>query len=295
MNTNASLAVVALLVLLPSSGLAQTRGPSVVKVGVCLDADKLEAAKTAGFDYVEINASKVAALADDAFRALAVRAREIGIPIAAANVFIPAAVKLVGPDVDKTRQETYVATTLDRLRTLGVKVVVLGSGGARRVPDGFPRDEAFSQLVDFCRRIAPLAGRNDVTIAIEPLRHQETNIVNTAREGLALVKAVNRPEIQLLVDYYHLSEESEDAAVLVDAGAHVIHTHIANPKGRVYPLAAEESNYRPFFENLCKIRYAGRLSVEASTPDFAAQAPQALAMLRTALACAADRPGASVR
>jgi sugar phosphate isomerase/epimerase len=146
--------------------------------------------------------------------------------------------------------------------------------------------------VDFCRRLAPLARSRGITIAIEPLRHQETNIINTAREGLALVKAVDQPEIQLLVDYYHLAEEGESADILLEAGKAIVHTHIANPKGRVYPLDPAESNYAPFFENLCKIGYSGRLSIEASTPDFDAQAPQSLAMLRKALACGPARKDA---
>jgi D-psicose/D-tagatose/L-ribulose 3-epimerase len=263
------------------------QAPARVRVGVCLDADKFEAAQAAGFDYVEIGASKVAALTDGEFRRLATQVAELRIPVAAANVFIPATIKIVGPDIDKARQEGYVSTTLSRLRTLGVSVVVLGSGGARRVPDGFAREDALAQLVDFCRRIAPLAREAGITIAIEPLRRQETNIINTAREGLALVKAVDRPEIKLLVDYYHLAEEGESADVLLEAGREIVHTHIANPQGRVYPLSPEESNYAPFFRDLCKIGYTGRMSIEASTPEFATQAPRSLAMLRKELACEA--------
>jgi D-psicose/D-tagatose/L-ribulose 3-epimerase len=263
------------------------QAPGKVQVGVCLDADKFEAAQAAGFDYVEIGASKVAGLTDDEFRQLATRVADLRIPVAAANVFIPAMIKIVGPDIDKARQESYVGKTLGRLRTLGVSVVVLGSGGARRVPEGFAREEAFAQLVDFCRRIAPLARETGITVAIEPLRRQETNIINTAREGLALVKAVDRSEIKLLVDYYHLAEESESADVLLEAGKQIVHAHIANPQGRVYPLSPDEAGYAGFFENLCKIRYSGRLSIEASTSDFATQAPRSLAMLRKALACEA--------
>jgi sugar phosphate isomerase/epimerase len=261
--------------------------PGKVQIGVCLDADKFEAAQAAGFDYVEINASKVAALTDEEFRQLAARVAQLRVPVAAANVFIPAAIRLTGPDVDPARQLSYLESALSRLKQLGVKVVVLGSGGARRVPDGFPHERARTQLVDFCRRLAPVARANGITIAIEPLRHQETNIINTAREGLALMKAVDRPEIKLLVDYYHLAEEGESADILIEAGKAIVHTHIANPRGRVYPLDPGESAYAGFFENLCKISYSGRLSIEASTTDFAGQAPQSLAMLRKALACGA--------
>ena len=224
-------------------------------------------------------------MTDEEFQKLAAQVVQLRIPLAATMSFIPGTIKLTGPDVDPAKQMTYVTGVLGRLKRLGVKVVVLGSGGARRVPDGFSKDEAFAQLVDFCRRIAPVARDNGITIVVEPLRKQETNIINTAREGLALVRAVDRPEIKLLVDYYHLAEEGENADIIAEAGPLLAHAHIANPKGRVYPLSRDESAYDGFFSNLCKIGYQGRLSVEASTTDFATQAPQAIALLRNARAC----------
>jgi sugar phosphate isomerase/epimerase len=274
-----------LLLLVPCLAFGQT--PGRAQIGICVDPDRFEAAQAVGFDYVETNASRVAALTEPDFEKLAAQVAQLRIPVAASMSFIPAAIKLTGPEVDAAKQMAYVTGALARLKRLGVKVVVLGSGGARRVPDGFSRDEAFAQLVDFCRRIAPVARDNGITIVVEPLRKQETNIINTAREGLALVKAVDRPEIRLLVDYYHLSEEGENADIIAEAGPLLAHTHIANPKGRVYPLSLDESPYGGFFSNLCKIGYQGRLSVEASTKDFEAEAPQALALLRSARACGA--------
>ncbi len=275
-----------LLAGIPSVPHAQA--PMSPRVGVCLDAAKFDAARAAGFDYVEIGASKVAGLPEEEFRQLARQVEQLPIPVAAANTFIPGTIKIVGPEVDKQKQEEYVAGCLARLKQLGVKVVVFGSGGARRVPDGFSRDEAVGQLVDFCRRIAPLARQNGITIVIEPLRRQETNIINTAREGLALVKTVDRPEIRLLVDFYHLSEESESADVVLEAGKLLAHVHVANPAGRVYPSSPDEANYGPFFANLCKIGYAGRVSIEGSTTDFDAQAPRAIALLRGLRTCRAQ-------
>jgi sugar phosphate isomerase/epimerase len=278
-------AALVLCLLLPGAALDQPAGHALI--GICVDPDKFEAAQAAGFDYVETNASKVAALTDEDFAKLAAQVAQLRIPLAASMSFIPGAIKLTGPDVDPTKQLAYVTATLGRLKRLGVKVVVFGSGGARRVPEGFSKDEAFTQLVDFCRRIAPVARDTGITIVVEPLRRQETNIINTAREGLALVRAVDRPEIKLLVDYYHLAEEGENADVIAEAGPLLAHAHIANPKGRVYPLSLDESAYGGFFSNLCKIGYQGRLSIEASTTDFATQAPQAIALLRNSRACGA--------
>jgi len=256
-----------------------------VQVGVCIDPDRLEAAQAAGFDYVELGVTRVAGLTDVAFRELISRVGQLRIPVAAANTFLPGNLKIVGPSIDRERQMEYVAKALSRMKQLGVSLIVLGSGGARRVPEGFSHEEALAQMADFCRRIAPLAGDAGITIAIEPLRHQETNLINTTRQGLDFVKAVDSPQIRLLVDYYHLAEEGESPQILIEAGGTIVHTHIANPKGRVYPLSPDESDYAGFFECLCRIGYAGRISIEASTPDFSAQAPRSIETIRSGLLC----------
>jgi sugar phosphate isomerase/epimerase/catechol-2,3-dioxygenase len=269
------------------SALSSTAPPPAarVRIGVCLDPAQFEAAQAAGFDYVEVNASKVAGLPEEEFQQLVKRVQQLHIPVAAANVLLPGTIKIVGPDADKEKQMAYITTCFSRLKALGVKVQVLGSGGARRVPDGFSRDEAFAQLTDFCRRIAPIAREDGITIVIEPLRRQETNLINSEKEGLALMKAVDRPEVRILVDYYHLSEENESPDILLESGRDLVHVHVANPKGRVYPLAADESAYAPFFGNLCRIGYAGRVSVEGNTTNFEGDGPKSLATLRALTAC----------
>ena len=123
---------------------------------------------------------------------------------------------------------------------------------------------------------------NGITVVIEPLRRQETNIINTTRQGLELVKAVNDPNFELLIDFYHLASEKEDAAIILEAREHIRHLHMANPQGRVFPLLWEEFDYAPFFANLRQIGYAGRISIEASSRDVPTEAPKAIALLRRA-------------
>jgi sugar phosphate isomerase/epimerase len=159
---------------------------------------------------------------------------------------------------------------------------VFGSGAARRIPDGFSRDEAFKQLVDFGGRVAAEARRHRIVVAVEPLRQQETNIINSAAEGLELVKAVGDPNFRLMIDFYHLASEHEDAAIVRKARDYLVHLHMANPAGRVFPLAWTEYEYAPFFDNLRAIGYNQRISVEASTKDFPQDAPRAISLLRHA-------------
>jgi sugar phosphate isomerase/epimerase len=274
----AALATVVCAVALTSS----TPAAGKVKVGYCTSIKNAQAVQAAGFDYVEVSATEIAGLSDADFDAAAVRARQIGMPIPAANLFVPQTIKVVGPDIDVERQTAHVQTVMARLSRLGVEVLVFGSGGARRVPDGFSRDEAWKQLVDFSRRAAEAAKRYGIVVAIEPLRKQETNIVNTAAEGLDLVTAVNHPNFQLMIDFYHLASEHEDPAIVLRAKDHLVHLHVANPNGRVFPQKWDEFDYAPFFANLKAIGYDKRISMEGNTTDLAAQGPITVALLRRA-------------
>lgn len=261
-------------------GSAQSRS---TQVGFCTPLANIDAARSAGFDYVELGTSEIAGLPDAAFEQAAAHIRQAGISTPAANLFLPAAVKVTGPAIDQEQQMVYVRKAFARLSRLGTQIVVFGSGAARMVPEGFPKDRAFQQLVDFGRRIAPEARARGITLAVEPLRHQETNIINTAAEGLDLVNAIGDPNFQLMVDFYHLASEKEDPAVVLRAGAHIRHLHMANPEGRVFPRRWEEYDYAPFFAALRQIGYDKRISVEASTKDLPTEAPMAIALLRRAL------------
>jgi sugar phosphate isomerase/epimerase len=254
-----------------------------VLVGYCVGLKGVETAKAAGFDYVELGVTEIAALSDEEFEAALARVKQAGIPTPNANLFIPASMKLTGPEAaDPEQVMAYVGKAFGRLNRLGVKIVCFGSGGARRVPDGFSKEEAFKQLVAFGRRAAREAKAHGITIVIEPLRQQETNIINTAADGLALVAAVSDPNFELLIDFYHLASEKEDPAIIIRAADHIRHLHMANPQGRVFPLEWGEFDYAPFFANLRKIGYAGRISVEASSKDVPSEGPRAIALLRRA-------------
>ncbi len=277
-------AVVAVLALSPTPFDVAQGGQSTskVRVGYCTQLRNLEAAKAAGFDYVEVGATEIAALSDADFDAAAARSKALGIATPVANLFLQGTLKVTGPQIDTEAQMAHVRKALSRLAKLGTEVLVFGSGGARRVPDGFAKEEAFKQLVDFGRRAAREARTHGITITIEPLRKQETNIINSAAEGLELVNAINDPNFQLMIDFYHLASEQEDPAIVIKAKDHLRHLHVANPTGRVFPQKWEEFDYAPFFANLKAIGYDKRISMEGNTTDLAAQGPVTIALLRKA-------------
>ncbi len=264
-----------------------------IPVGWCIRAKgtTLEDAKNAGYEYVELALQDVFGLPDAEFEAMLERVRSLGIPVLGGYNLVPNDLKVVGPEIDKARQDEHLKRALARVARLGARHVILNNGKSRLVPEGFPREQAQAQLVEFCRRAAEEAGRHDLTVLLEPLRPEDTNLVNTVADALALVRAVDHPHFEMMVDYSFLMLQKDDPKSLREAGRHLKHVHIANPNGRVYPMDEAESDYASFFGVLAEIGYRGGLSVHAGTKDFAAEAPRAITFLRR-MAARLSRPEA---
>ena len=103
----------------------------------------------AGFDYCELTAQTVLPFEDDQAALSALRALDAAaLRPEAFNVLVPPQLPLVGP-VRRPRCPTSLSTaSLWPDGHAGRRRVVLGSGGARRIPEGMPREAALDQLAD---------------------------------------------------------------------------------------------------------------------------------------------------
>jgi len=242
----------------------------------------LESAVRAGFDYIELSLAHLAACSEASFRELVARVAGSGVHCETCNNFFPPHVRLTGRGADRGAALTYADLAMGRAARLGVQAIVLGSSGAKNVPDGFSLDEARGQLLRLLEGLGPLADGHGVTIVLEPISRPEANFVNLAAEALALAREAAHPRIQLLVDYYHLANESESPDIIAEAGAALRHVHFATPGQRGFPTEWEPG-FDVFFGALGRARYAGRLSIEAYTSDFARDGARSLQVLRREL------------
>ena len=255
-----------------------------------LEGSALEEVKAAGFEFAEIGLRNAVALSDAEFDQLVARVKALGLPVLAAINFLPPELKVVGPDVDKAKQDEYLGRAFARAQRLGLKVIVFGSGKSRSYPAGFAPKEAFAQLVEFGKRATRLAQKHKLAIGIEPLGPEEASTINKVAEAVELARKVGNPAFGLTVDYYHLSQAGEDPAVLIGARKRLHHVRIANPAGRAFPLAATESSYAAFFDALKRIGYRGGIGIEARTGTVTEQGPASAAFLRTMAATVAAPP-----
>ncbi|MDX1779090.1 MAG: sugar phosphate isomerase/epimerase family protein, partial [Thermodesulfobacteriota bacterium] len=191
---------------------------------------------------------------------------------------------ITGDKVDMASLTDYLDRALERAFRLGAKNIVFGSSSAKNVPQGFPLDRAWQQIVETLLLVDDKISDRDLTIVIEPLCRLESNIILNGHEGLQLAQEVDRKKIRLLLDYYHLVVEEEDQIIIEKAGNYIQHIHIANPNGRIYPRMNDGVDYRAFIKNLKKAGYNSRVSIEAYTDDFSTSASEALKTIQHACA-----------
>ncbi len=205
--------------------------------------------------------------------------KSAGLPVKAVNVFLPGSLKSVGPDIAYDEIITYADTAFRRAEMAGIETVVFGSGGSRRIPDGFDKGEAKQQFIELLKRLGPVAAKYNVYIAIEPLNRGEVNFINTMVEGLELVKAANHPNILLLCDFFHMLREDEPADHIIQAAGYIRHVHVAEKETRTPPGIAGD-DFKPYIRALKVIGYTGGISVEARWSDFEKELPIAIKALR---------------
>ena len=253
-----------------------------MRIGCCCNIEDAPIAHAAGFDFIECKiTSLLPEESSDAVAGILAQHRASPLPVAAFNVFLPRDLKIVGPEVDAARIGRYVDSALARVHEIGGEIVVFGSGAARAIPDGFSTQEARKQTIEFLQRVADAADKNGVTVVIEPLNRKETNTIFTVAEGAALAREVNRPSIQLLADFYHMDEEHESLAHLLDYKEWIKHIHVADT-GRRAPGTGQYP-YAEFADNLHQAGYEGMVSIECTWLDFQAEARPALEFLRRTL------------
>jgi len=249
--------------------------------GVCGDAKMASVAAKAGYDFAESTVGGVLKPreSDEAFRAGLAAWREVGIPCCALNCLLPNDLPVTGPAVDKAALRAYLTTTMKRAQEAKVEVIVFGSGGARRIPDGFDAKTAHEQLVSFSGMVASLACNHGVTIVVEPLNKTASNVLVTVAESAALVREVGHPSFRLLVDAHHFMRDDNDYESIVKNGYLLSHAHIATVTTRLAP-GGEPCDFGPFFAALAKGGYKGRISIEGKIPNPEADLATALRVMK---------------
>ena len=255
-----------------------------MKFGVCVgtDIEKMNLVKSLGYDYAESHCQEI--VKRDTAHLDAMKAT--GLPVVAANCFI--GMPVVGENRDFAAIDEYLETLFSKSAYLGMKYLVFGSSAARRIPDGMSLEEGRAQIVEFLKyHVVPAAEKYNIPVAIEPLRPEECNAINTISDGVAVAKAVDSPYIKVLADVAHMFVQNESMESLLEHEGYMIHAHTSNPdpdpslgKKRTYPKEGDSFNQADFVDALKKIGVE-HCSIEADVIDFSTDVEDAYGVLKT--------------
>ncbi len=252
--------------------------------GCCGDLERLETIEAAGYEFIE---SPVRVLCVDEPPPAADRycdaIRSSSLTVEALNVFLPGTLPIIGPDVNNDSLRKHVDTIISRISGLGTEIIVLGSGGARMIPEGWDRSTARDQLLAFCNLAADIAGPAGITIVIEPLCSDACNYILTVSEAHALSDASERQEIGTLADLYHMHTNGDPLTELAGVRADLKHVHLPVPNIDGLIQHDTDFDHHGYLTALKKFDYTGRISVEDNGGrfgDFDNEAETVLSYLR---------------
>lgn len=249
--------------------------------GVIADISQQPAALRAGADHLEptVVGGLVVEASPGVWRAAEVDPVEA---IGSCAVLVPSTLRVSDPSVPFAAIRAYLTTALDAVAALarpGAKVV-LGSGAARTIGPGVPREEGEARFAEVLRLASELAKQRDLEIILEPLRREETDLIHSIAEAARFLDAHGLEHLRIVADLFHVQHEGESLPTVEAHASRVGHIHVADsgrtPPGRGdWPIAA-------FLEALRRGGCTADVTIECSWDDLAEELPAALAVVRAA-------------
>jgi len=232
-----------------------------MKFGICCSMEEAPEMVDAGFDYVELGAGS---LFDDPHQ-------YEGLPVQATNLFFKSGYKLFGPE--RTPYIDYAQHIIHAAAKQGVKVMVVGSGAARKAPHDSNIEEANEEFADIIAAISEIARPLGVLIAPESLNRTETNVGNDLGD---LAQAMVARRLAYTADVYHVLKEWDldpgtsgpptEQYWLDQLPFRPSHVHFADlPR---YVPAANDPDVLAFLRRLVGLGYNDRISFEGNREGY---------------------------
>ena len=155
-----------------------------MKLGLCCGPADLNGFGEMPFDFIEGHVQNhfLPEKPEKDFAPLLKTLKTAPRPMIAANCFLPADLKVTGPNVDAKRLATYADAAFRRAKKAGLTFIVFGSAGARQVPEGWSHATAFEQYVTALRIVGPIAAKHGIVglTKVTALEGAEVNVTANA-------------------------------------------------------------------------------------------------------------------
>ena len=255
----------------------------MIPIGICTDFSNLPEAHALGYDFMEVSLSELSALSDNYFDEFTAYCEGSGIHVRAVSDLLPEGLDIVGPNVRAPELHGYLTRAFARCQRLGVRVATLDAAAARTVPEGYDYPLAWRQMGNFLRLCQGHARENALTVAVEPLRKTECNLLNLVSEATLISGLLQLNNVGVAADTGAMAMAAEPVTALMQAGSSLCHVRVEHPLTRRMPREGDGEDWFKLMRILKKQGYAGGVSVAChKTLSFTADARSALLCLRQA-------------
>ena len=122
--------------------------------------------------------------------------------------------------------------------------------------------EGVKRSVEVLRRVAENAARSNITLGLECVNRYETNVLNTASQGVEMCKRIGAPNVKVHLDVYHMNiEESDVQQAILQTGDYLGYFHTGDSH-RGY-MGSGTIDLAGVFRALVKSGYAGPITFES--------------------------------
>jgi hydroxypyruvate isomerase len=163
---------------------------------------------------------------------------------------------------DRGKLRDEIGRVISLAKKIGCARLICGSGN--KAP-GLSHGEAMDNMTAALAELAPIAGREGITLILEPFNSRVDHpdyFLDSPHDAVELLARVNHPSAKMLFDIYHMQiMDGNIVAFLQKNIRHVGHFHIAGVPGRHEPDPCE-LNYRFILEEIDRLGYTGYCGLE---------------------------------
>ncbi len=191
----------------------------------------IDRAQSLGLDFIEI---PLMGLGDIDAQAIHKRVSGLGFDVVTSTV-LSATTDLAAEDpAIRAAGKELLIRCVDATAGMGARQLsgVIYSEHGRRPPFR-PAERHWSWAAEGLRQVADHAAGLGVSIAVEPVNRYETFLVNTAAQAVTVCDMIDRPNVGIHLDTYHMNiEEKRWDEPFRQAGARLCHIHLCeNDRG----------------------------------------------------------------
>ena len=221
-----------------------------------------------GYDLIEVCIESPEQLSPDF---LVEQSTRHSLPISICGALVPN--RDVSSEDEAIRQSgiEYLKTCVDYAHAVNSPHVagpMYAATGRTQMLDSSARRAQRSLAAAGLRQVADYADAKGVSLAIEPLNRFETDLVNTVEQAVGLLEEIDRENVGLMLDTFHMNiEEKNIGDAIRFGGSRVIHFQVSeNDRGTP---GDGHVPWKEVWAALRDISYEGSIVVESFLPSVA--------------------------